>query len=176
MPGAASTARAAEDRPRRHEDRGSPPAPYRAFRSPDARKTLEPAQHFGLELDEGRLVGLGPGSHHQVTGRHASHELPSPDLFEAPAQTITGHRGGLKDSGAGPRRERAARLAAGAQPPSAAPELRGKPNRQLLPPLLAAPGQHRASPARGHPSTESVLVQAPLVARTIRRFHCGCAP
>lgn len=58
-------------------------------------------------------------------------------------------------------------------PPSATPVLGGDGNGQLLPPLLAATGQHRAAPAGCHAGTKTMLVYALPVARPIRRFHPG---
>src|SRR5207245_4346074 len=51
------------------------------------------------------------------------------------------------------------------------PVLGGQADREALAPLLPPAGQDRAAPHVFHPRAESMLVDAPPIARAIRRTH-----
>src|SRR5207249_11388116 len=69
-----------------------------------------------------------------------------------------------------PSRGRGAR-GAGTVRPLAAPVLRGGAHGEALAPLLAPTREHGAAPHGLHARSETMLLNAPRVARTIRRTH-----
>ena len=125
-----------------------------------------------------RLPAAGGANDYGPPRMPGTSELSVPSVggpIDCPSRSCPGARdgGGAHGRGSGeyPTRGRADELAAGASMPSGASVLRRQRNGEPLPALLPSAGQHRPTPAGGHPRAKPMLVDAAFVPRTIRWLH-----